>query len=161
MSTEFGGKSFFTERLTRKVPETGEWLLALALALVGAAGIAFSAVYLGGIAIVVAAGVLAAEIYLLPAIIVKEYEYILTDNILDIDMVTAKRSRKRLKSLDIKLLAECGRAEGDVDGAFLCPSRRSDNLYYLKSEKGETVIIAPNEMMLRAFEYYMGRRFNK
>lgn len=161
MSTEFGGKSFFTERLTRKVPETGEWLLAFVLALVGSVVIAISAVYLGGIAIVVAAGVVAAEIYLLPAIIVKEYEYILTDNILDIDMITAKRSRKRLKSLDIKLLAECGRVEGDVAGAFMCPSRRSDNLYYLKSEKGETVIIDPNEMMLRAFEYYMGRRFNK
>lgn len=161
MSAELGGKSFFTERLTRKVPEAGEWLSALALALVGAAVIALSAVYLGGIAIVVAAGVVAAEIYLLPAIIVKEYEYILTDNILDIDLVTAKRSRKRLKSLDIKLLAECGRVEGEAAGAFLCPSRRSDNLYYLKNEKGETVIIDPNEMMLRAFEYYMGRRFKK
>lgn len=161
MSAEFGGKSFFTERLARKVPETGEWLLALALILLGAAVIGFSAVYLGGIAIVVAAGVVAAEIYLLPAIIVKEYEYILTDNILDIDLVTAKRSRKRLKSLDIKLMAECGRARGDAAGEFLCPSRRSDNLYYLKSEKGETVIIDPNESMLRAFEYYMGRRFEK
>lgn len=161
MPNEYGGKSFFSERLTRKVPDTKEKTLTLLLAAAGVILIAAAILYFKAAAIAVAAAVAISEAYLIPSVMYKEYEYILTDNTLDIDMITAKRTRKRLKSMDIRGLSEGGKLKESIKGELLCPSEKSENLYYLKTSDGETVIIDPNDMMLRAFEYYMGRKFTR
>ena len=83
---------------------------------------------------------------------------------LDIDLITAKRSRKRLKSIELTECSEGGKAEPGMAGEYLCPAKKSDNLYYLvRTHNGakETVIIDPNQMMKDAFGCYMGKSFKK
>lgn len=155
-------KSFFSERLIRKVPDTKELAAAATVAVAALAVCVASAVYLKAFAIIIWAAAAYGAYYVIGALLFKEYEYILTDNVIDIDLITAKRSRKRLKSIDLKACTEGGKAEKAKPGEYLCPTRKSDNLYYLvRKHNGteETVIIDPNPMMTDAFRCYMGKRF--
>lgn len=162
MANSFDGRSFFSERLMRKVPGAAQIVLS-ALIVVVAGAICIAAFFLlRTLAIVIWAAAVFAAYYAVNTIMVKEVEYILTDSALDIDIITAKRSRKRLKSINLKECTKGGKYTGEQEGEFLCPSKNSDNLYYLeRKNKGtlETVIIDPNEMMKDAFKYYMGKSF--
>lgn len=155
-------KSFFSERLVRKVPDAGE--LALSALVIAAAGIVcvVSAVYLKAAAVIIWAAAVYGAYYLTASLLIREYEYILTDSVIDIDLIIAKRSRKRLKSIELSECVEGGKAEPGKIGEYLCPSKKSDNLYYLvRKHNGvnETVIIDPNPMMVEAFGCYMGKSF--
>lgn len=154
------GKSFFTERLVRKESDKKELALSLLIAVLAALLCALAFLFLKTAAIIIWAAVIYGAYYLISGLLFKEYEYILTDSTLDIDLVTAKRSRKRLKSINVKELNGGGKFDGKKPGEFLCPSVKSENLYYLEG-KNETLIIDPNDMMIRAFEYYMGTRFKR
>lgn len=157
-------RSFFSERLMRKVPEPKELVLSALTAVIAGVICAVSAVYLKVAAVIIWAAAVYGAYYLIGSLMVKEYEYILTDGVLDIDLITAKRSRKRLKSIEITECSEGGKAEPGMEGEYLCPAKKSDNLYYLvRTHNGakETVIIDPNQMMKDAFGCYMGKSFKK
>lgn len=164
MAGGFEGKSFFSERLMRKKPDAKELTLSLSAALCAGVICALSIAYLGMIALIIWAAAIYGAYYVISGLLFKEYEYILTDSVLDIDIITAKRSRKRIKSIEIKECTRGGRVRGKMSGEFLCPSAESENLYYLERQKSgvkETVIIEPNAMMTDAFKYYMGKSFEE
>lgn len=164
MAGGYEGKSFFSERLMRKKPDVKELALSLLTALSAGVICALSIVYLGTVALIIWAAAIYGAYYIISGLLFKEYEYILTDSTLDIDIITAKRSRKRLKSIEIKECTEGGRVKGEKKGELLCPTENSENLYYLERQKSgvkETVIIDPNPMMIDAFKYYMGKSFEE
>lgn len=153
---------FFTERLMRKNIEGKDIALSLAILIFSFAVCVCSFIFLGYMAFIITFAVIYTDSVLLGRILIKEYEYTLTNNSLDIDEIIARKSRKTLKSYDIKKLSECGKADKNTKGEFLCASKFSDNLYYLENNeegKREVVIIDPNDTMLKAFRYFMGNRF--
>lgn len=162
MSYRNENRSFFSERLIRKVPDAKELILSALIAVIAGVIFAVSAVYLKFAAVIIWAAAAYGAYYLIASLLFKEYEYILTDSVIDIDLVTAKRSRKRLKSIELTECIEGGKARPGKAGEYLCPSKKSDNLYYLvRKHNGvsETVIIDPNPMMVEAFGFYMGKSF--
>ncbi len=162
MSYRNENRSFFSERLIRKVPDAKELILSALIAVIAGVIFAVSAVYLKFAAVIIWAAAAYGAYYLIASLLFKEYEYILTDSVIDIDLVTAKRSRKRLKSIELTECIEGGKAEPGKAGEYLCPSKKSDNLYYLvRKHNGasETVIIDPNPMMVEAFGCYVGKSF--
>ncbi len=153
---------FFTERLMRKNIEGNDIALSLVLLLISVAVCVCAFIFLGYIAFIVTFAVIYMDSILLGRILIKEYEYTLTNSSLDIDEIIARKSRKSLKSYDIKNMTEGGKADKNTKGEFLCASKASDNLYYLEYNedgKREVVIIDPNDTMLKAFRYFMGNRF--
>ena len=116
-------RSFFSERLMRKIPEPKELILSALIAVITGAVCAVSAVYLKFAAVIIWAAAIYGAYYAIGSILVKEYEYILTDSVLDIDLITAKRSRKRLKSIELTECTEGGKAEPGISGEYLCPTK--------------------------------------
>lgn len=86
-----------------------------------------------------------------------EYEYTLTNNILDIDRIFAQRSRKRVTSIDIATVDYIRPIEDkDLEknpallDHYLCECRESKNTYVLvlaRDGKTHRVFFTPNDKM--------------
>ena len=87
-----------------------------------------------------------------------EYEYILTNGILDIDKIMARRTRKRVISIDFKSIEVCSPAKG-IKGSNNPAVKVLDftgningaNVYYVDFSKNATmyrVFFQPNSKML-------------
>ena len=79
-----------------------------------------------------------------------EYEYILTNSILDIDAIYSKSSRKRMESIDFKNIEAFGKAnEASNSPAKVCDytgNMNAENVYYIELFKnGEKKIIATTD----------------
>jgi len=97
-----------------------------------------------------------------------EYEYILTNGELDIDIIYSKSRRKRLFSGEIKVFeVMCHVSNNDYASTFSRADVRKDysggevgvNTYmFFTSQKGRRLAVAfePNNEMLKAFAPYMG-----
>lgn len=103
----------------------------------------------------------------------KEYEYIVTDNYLDVDCIVAQRKRYRIFSGDAKEFEICARmntdlyreyARGDIKVLNLAPTENKEKNYFLvtvnKAKKAKTkgqkvvVIFEPHEKMVPALKKY-------
>ena len=93
-----------------------------------------------------------------------EYEYILTNSILDIDKIFAKSSRKRVETIDFKNVEAFGKAED----APKYPAKEldyagditADNVYYVEYAKnGEKrrVYFQPNQKILNNLHHIAPR----
>lgn len=66
-----------------------------------------------------------------------EYEYILTNSILDIDRITAQKKRKRIISVDFQNIEKCepkiadAQASGGTEILNLTGNIKGDNVYYV------------------------------
>ena len=86
-----------------------------------------------------------------------EYEYTLTNNILDIDRIFAQRTRKRVTSIDIAKIEYLRPIEDsdytknpNFDDHNLCECKAAKNTYVLafyKEGKGHKVFFTPNDKM--------------
>lgn len=86
-----------------------------------------------------------------------EYEYTLTNNILDIDRIFSKKTRKRVTSIDIAKIEYIRPIEDsdytktpNFDDHNLCECKASKNTYVLaffKEGKGHKVFFTPNDKM--------------
>ncbi len=85
-----------------------------------------------------------------------EYEYIVTSTILDIDKIMARRSRKRILSLDLKSISECQPAEDmpkqeGIKVIDATPEGIEDGVYGIDFDKNgmkNRLLIKPNKKML-------------
>ena len=85
-----------------------------------------------------------------------EYEYILTSTVLDIDKITAMRSRKRIQSIDLKEISECKPIEDmpNLDNIKITdasPKGAEDGVYGIDFDKNGTrnrLLIKPGKKML-------------
>ena len=88
-----------------------------------------------------------------------EYEYILTNNIFDIDRIFAKRSRKRATTIDIATIDYIRPIDNsdykknpEIEYHNLCECKESKNTYVLmfyRDGKGHKVFFTPNDKMKR------------
>jgi len=103
----------------------------------------------------------------------KEYEYIVTDNYLDIDCIIAQRKRSRIFSGDAKEFEICAKmntdlykeyTRGNIKVLNLAPTENKEINYFLvtinKAKKAKTkgqkvvVIFEPSEKMIPAIKKY-------
>ena len=107
-----------------------------------------------GIGLLLSAAVIYGAVYLFKRTNV-EYEYILTNSILDIDKIFAKSSRKRVESVDFKNVEAFGKA----DDAPMSPVQEidyagditADNVYYFeffKDGEKKRIYFQPNQKIL-------------
>lgn len=84
-----------------------------------------------------------------------EFEYIVTSTILDIDKITAKRSRKRILSVDLKEISSCstiyGTSSENIKIIDATPNGAEDGVYAVDFDKNGTrtrLLFKPNKKML-------------
>ena len=112
--------------------------------------------YIGSIFVLLMAGIIYGA-FKLSGLINIEYEYIVTNGVMDIDKIVNKSSRKRLSSFD---LANVSRLEKfnmsqieriDKKHVVMACSSKDSNAYLMVSEKegkkAEYIVFSPNEKM--------------
>lgn len=131
------------------------WFVAVILAVA-------ALVFLGGFGALIGFGLLYGAWFLAQHFSI-EYEYILTNGDLDIDKITAKRTRKRLctiKCSEIESIAKYTQGMQLNKDVLVCGNLDND-AYYLRARtiKGAavSVIISPNEKMKEAIRTYIPR----
>ncbi len=129
----------------------GIWFAALIIG-----GLLFLTAILGSLTILAIAGVFYGA-FKLSGLLNVEYEYIVTNGVMDIDKIINKSSRKRLSSFD---LADVSRLEKfnveqiqriDKKNVVIACSLDDSNAYLMvyekEGKKAEYVIFSPNEKM--------------
>lgn len=167
----------FKEQLVRKMPDKNDQIkkiliiFATCVLAVICFLILFGSVY-SFIGILLAAGVVYGGYYLLTSFLV-EYEYILTNGDIDIDKITAQRSRKRLATIDLATATEFGEADGSLSispNETLIKADANDpnqRNYYVranhKSLGAVVMIFTPTEEMLELVKGSLPRklRYNR
>lgn len=87
-----------------------------------------------------------------------EYEYIVTNSVIDIDKIISKSSRKRIASFESKDIVRCEKAVGtapvtDASERFICCDKDDKNAYWIlvnKNGKKTLIMFAPNEKIIEA-----------
>ena len=128
----------FHEQLVKKYPSGKDNALKLLIIFISVAifVLSITGIVLFGFAplIVLGAGGLYAGYYLL-GFTVTEYEYAVTNNDMDIDKITGKRSRKRLVSFKLTSVSEWGeydeKAGSGVNATVLASDNSGYNLWYI------------------------------
>lgn len=93
----------------------------------------------------------------------KEFEYVLTNDHLDVDMITAGRSRKRVSSFDLETMEICARTDdpdrkGEMERQFSkviqaasSPTAENARFAVYSGEDGlELLVFEPNEKIVDA-----------
>ena len=104
----------------------------------------------------------------------KEFEYILTNDHLDVDMITAGRSRKRLCSFDIEAVELCARVsdpdkKGEMKRSFTkviqaasSPDAENARFLIFSAEDGINMLIfEPNDRIIDGMSIYARSKFFK
>ena len=91
----------FNEKMVKKLPDTREAVLKGVIAVVSIAAMTASIMYAGVMCILVILAV-GVGYYFLNKQFEIEYEYILTNDELDVDKIIARERRKHLLSVDIR-----------------------------------------------------------
>lgn len=130
----------FSEQLIKK-EATGKDMfirgldIATAMALIFALVFAFA--YIGIVSVAVAAAVIWGCVWLLQGTTV-EYEYIVTNDDLDIDKIIGKRKRKRLVTVSLKTVTEIGEYKSDYrldsDVAVMAHDETGVDMWYLYAD---------------------------
>lgn len=122
-----------------------------------------SLMILGNLAIIVIFLVLYGA-YKLYSMLSIEYEYIITNYVMDIDKITSKSSRKRVSSFDLTAVERIEKYRSDLpqdllkDCLFACNKSDQDAYAFLIHPEGKqkhTVVIAPNEKMRDAMKKFL------
>lgn len=152
----------FKEQLVRKMPEKND-IIKKILIIFATCVIAIFCflVFMGTVMSifgVLLAGLVVYGGYYLITNMMVEYEYILTNNEMDIDKIVAQRSRKRLATIQLNSALEFGKADASLKisgNETLIKASANDpdqNDYYIRlnhSSLGSTILIfTPTEEML-------------
>lgn len=139
---------------TTTMKKTGVIIVAIIIALVA---ITFGGAFIGPLVVV---GVIIGASYLIKSMNL-EYEYILTNNELDIDKIMNKERRKRLLTVDIKEInvmahIDDGMRKGELERAQktidVSSGEKGSNTYVIVFNHNETLtklIFEPNEDVKR------------
>lgn len=149
------------EQLVEKRKSSGDIARMAALCgglALGAAACVFFAVYIGFmLLILVAVGLIALAVWLLMGMNV-EYEYIVTNNEMDIDKIIGRRKRKRMITVDLNKTDDFGiyppETEVDAETTVHATSGLEHNAHYLVVQHRDygkvKVIFNPNEKLREA-----------
>ena len=107
-----------------------------------------------GLGVLLIVGVIYGAIYLFKKTNI-EYEYILTNSVLDIDIIYSKSSRKRVESIDFKNVEAFGQAlnapNTDAKELDYSGDITADDVYYVeyfKDKEKRRVYFQPNQKIL-------------
>ena len=164
---------FYSEKLVAKIPTWKTVLAKTGIVLAAAAVIVFAVMTLFTLRsafgyffafVVVGAGYGA---YYLVRILNTEYEYIIVNDSMDIDKITAKASRKTLLTVDLHTVEEYGEADErafsrlkDMDFAkvqdFTSHVQAPGRWYLIYSDNGNRsmLFLEPNDKMLSGFRMF-------
>lgn len=161
----------FKEQIVKKLPDKNDQMkkAIIIVAAVVVALLCFMFTFgtaLGIIGIVLSGLAIYGGYYLLTNLYV-EYEYILTNDEIDIDKIVAQRSRKRLATVKLSTATEFGEAGNNLhigENVTLIKADANDpskQNYYVRlthSSLGETVLLfTPNEEMLELVKNVLPR----
>ena len=152
----------FSEQLVKKREDSSDTMKRMLLiggGIGGVVGLFLLTVFLTPFAIIAIAGVIFGVYYLLTNTYI-EYEYIISNEYLDIDKIIAKRRRTTLLSIDIREMYEFGEyKEQPYDGTTYSAVGGDEPLMYgmFKSKDyGEgRLVFAPNEKTLENLKKYL------
>ncbi len=165
----------FIEKLIAKKKEAKDYLFSVVICLAGLIILVASPILsryiplLGSFWLLIAVGVVYG-IYRLITSRDIEYEYIVTDGDLDIDMIIAKRKRKRIFSANCKEFDVVAPYKGQNHDSRLgnvtkhikaVSSMNSKDVYFITlNYKGErtAVFFEPDERILKAFKTFIPRK---
>ena len=130
----------FSEQLLKK-ESTGKDMfirgLYIAAALALMAGLVFVFLFVGIVAVVVAAAVIWGLVWLLQGTSV-EYEYIVTNDDLDIDKIIGRRKRKRLITVSLRTVTEIGELKNgesvNADVTVMAHDDTGTDMWYVYAE---------------------------
>lgn len=161
----------YKEQNVRRVQNSHDRFAKIAIIVIGMI-LAFAVFFLtaqfgvGGVGILLAAGVLFGAYYLTTSF-ENEYEYLLTNGEMDFDKIIAQRSRKRLITIKLDKVTEFAEFDENtkVDkGASLVSAddNTGENVWYIRvdhKEMGDTYIFfTPNEEMRELMIKYFPRQ---
>ena len=170
MSLAERGKNLdtFGEQLVKKMNTGADWAKKIGLAILGllvATVLMWLSFFTGFTAFIfLSVGCLFGLVWLLTGMNY-EYEYIITNDDLDIDKITGKRKRKRLITLKMNTVEEFGIYDGtngaNADATVIASDGTNINAYYLIAKHkthGRTMLIfSPDsrmvEMILETLPY--------
>lgn len=162
----------FKEQIVRKLPDKNDQMKKTLIILATAVVILVCFILLMytpvGLMGVVLAGLAAYGGYYLITSLLVEYEYILTNNEIDIDKISAQRSRKRLATVDLNVATDFGEADDSLrvgDNETLIKADANDpeqKNYFIRlnhSTLGDTVLLfSPSEEMLELVKQNLPRK---
>lgn len=151
----------YCEQLVEKV-KTGSDIARMVLVslglILGASAFMFLSIYFGISALVIfSVGLLALGVWLVSGMNV-EYEYIVTNNEMDIDKIVGRRKRKRMITIDLSKADDFGgyppKEDIDADTTVHATSGLEKNAHYLLVQHDDygkvKVIFNPNEKLREA-----------
>lgn len=152
----------FFEQIVKKKKSFTEWLIILGGIAAGIVLIALSWIFLGSLGAIIIVGVLYGAWWLI-TMQNKEYEYCVTNGDIDIDLIIARRSRKRIVSVvkrKIEVLAPYSVGSVRKDGfsriVIASESEKENGLWYFtyhSKKNGHTLVVFhPNERVLNALK---------
>lgn len=138
--------------------DIAKMILVSVVLILGASAFMFGAIYFGIMVLVIfAVGLLGLAVWLVSGMNV-EYEYIVTNNELDIDKIIGRRKRKRMITVDLGKAEDFGgyppTEDIDADTTVHATTGFEKNAHYLLVQHNEygavKVIFNPNEKMREA-----------
>lgn len=89
-----------------------------------------------------------------------EYEYIVTNSVIDVDKIMSKSSRKRIISFEGKDILRTEKAAAtppvtDASERYICCNKDDENAYWVlvsKNGKKTLIMMAPNEKIVEAIK---------
>lgn len=159
----------FKEQMVKKIPSKNDTLKKIGIVVLTLILSLISFMFAQAFAPVLVLAFCYASYYLISLQSI-EYEYILTNNELDIDVIYNKSKRKRVFSGDIKEVDIMAHVEDKTHkGDFNCADIKKDyssgvinkntySMLYNYNNKRTEFIIEPNEIMINSFARYISPR---
>lgn len=150
----------FFEQIVRKKKTVGELAIMVGVALAALVLCVAAFLFLGGLSAILICGILYGAWYLI-TMQNKEFEYCVTNGDIDVDLIVAKRKRKRIVSVAGRKIERLLPYDSSVSTqgfqrvVTAAPSLQEEGLWYFtyhSKKNGHTLVVfSPNERVLSAF----------
>lgn len=163
---------FYTEKLIKRRKSVPEIIYIVLVILIAVEGCYYAFIYLGMLSPIVILGIGYLAYYLVTMRNI-EYEYIVTNGDIDIDMIINQRKRKRIFSANCKVFEVVARVNSDkytpqiksTKNVLDCSSHDSgaDKWFIYLKHNGtpKVVIFEPEEKMIDNFRIFIPRKVFK
>lgn len=161
---------FFNEHIVKKKKDAKDWLFTAAILLLGWALFLLSVMfikYTANFIILIVAAIIYGEYYFITGLST-EYEYVVINGEMDVDKISAKRSRKRLLSVNSKDFEYFAPLTNEHKNQItpnhkivdVSSSLKADNLYfalYFKNNQKICLVFEPTDKMIEEFSKFVAK----
>lgn len=162
----------FIEKIVKRKKSPVDIAYAVLLFIIALAVSYFAVIYLGSLSPIIVAGLMFLAYYLATKRNI-EYEYIVTNGDLDIDMIVNQRSRKRVFSANCKEFEVVARVKSDQYTPHIRETKTvlnltshnpdSDAWFIFMNQEGtpKVILFEPDERMIDSFRTFIPRKVFK